>query len=163
MTPEQATIWARMPAKARERIGAVPLEFRSLLVEIWDVVDRKPRVPDDDPETDMDLVAVQAALEGRASNPGEREVYERAQKAIEGRLSRMRDVTGYQTLAALQNEDPKTFDRFMAGCVRALRRVRLIIDGDISYRELGELKRFAAGAAVSNEFEASLDDAEGWR
>lgn len=159
MTPALAAIWRRMPAAARARVESVLELYRPLLIELWPVAeenDRYPELPREDTLTSL----VMAALGGKVgSDDNERR---HIQQLIEGRVSEMRRLYGYQTLSALNAERPDVYARFMAGSVRALNRVRLIRDGDITPRQHYEMRRREQDrrrAVEYGEFDRALEEA----
>ena len=80
---------------------------------------------------------------------------------MEERMSNMRRMTGFQTLDALKAGDRKLFDRFVDGCIKAVRRDGLIAAGIIGKAELLKLKDAELARrhhAETSDLHASFDD-----
>lgn len=78
-------------------------------------------------------------------------------RVMEGRLSRMRRLTGFQTLDGLRVGDRPLYDRFLAGCVRAMRRDALIASGQLGQAELQRLKEDFEAREIHDQFDQHFD------
>jgi hypothetical protein len=86
----------------------------------------------------------------------------RLKRVMEGRLSRMRRVTGFQTLEGLRVGDRTQYERFLEGCRRALARDSLIDSGQLGPDELRRLKEDFEARTIHDQFDGQFDAGGHW-
>jgi len=138
---------SRLPPDAQARVDRAPPEYRALLTELWHTAQANTRPVEGMPIADT-LRAIRAALDGKCGSTPE--VQQEARTVMEGRLRSLRQRHGYVTVEAVMAGDPALGERFVAGCVRALRRIKLVRDGDITWHELDEAQRRAHARAIQD-------------
>lgn len=100
------------------------------------------------------LALIQRATEDRWEDGRRRQ---RLKRVMEGRVSRMRRVAGFQTLDRLRVGDRAQYDRFLAGCRRAMARDGLIESGQLGQDELRRLKESFEARAIHDQFDGYFD------
>lgn len=73
------------------------------------------------------------------------------QRVMQARMSRLQ-AAGFGSLDALRRSDVARYDRFLDGCVRALRRDGLIASGQLGQSELRDMKAKALGREHDAQF-----------
>lgn len=96
------------------------------------------------------LLCIQRALDDSWQD-GKRRI--RLKQVMEGRMRRLRE-RGFMDLVDARRRDRELYDRFLDGCIRALRRDGLIEAGLLSQDELRRLKE----RALVREHDAAFDD-----
>jgi hypothetical protein len=82
------------------------------------------------------MAAIQRALADQHPDGKHRR---RLKQVTEDRIANVRKITGFQTLEALRAGDRKTYERFLAGCRRAMIRDGLIESGHVGENEIRAL------------------------
>jgi hypothetical protein len=86
-----------------------------------------------------DEARIASALAGRITDRQNRNS-DRYRSIIERRVASCVSVAGC-ILAALKNNDPARYRRFLRGCTRAIKREAALSDGTLSLGDLAELRR----------------------
>ena len=155
MTPEAQAIWTRMPETDRARVLAVPPgEYHEQLVWLWDAAQANKWPDSGTAELDEANRICTLALEGKLGHP--------CQRAVEARWGACVRVTG-SAPSGLAESDPGAYQAFLRGCVKAVRRVRLLECGDLSQREHHAMWAEHTQRQAARQFDDALDEPVGWR
>lgn len=152
-------MWATMPSAARARVDAAPERYRTQLVELWGLATRNeardPSAARDAAETEGATVqAITRAIDDAWPDGRRRSQLQRVMQARLGNLQR----SGFTGLDDCRRRDRAAYDRFLAGCVRAMNRDGLIAAGLLGQGELSRMKYDALGRIHEAQFAGVAQD-----
>jgi hypothetical protein len=147
-----------MPEASRRRVIAAHSDLRGLLVELWAAVENASSEPPDARERAEQEGAVLAMIQRALGDEWpDGKSRRQLQTVMRGRLHKLAQL-GHGSPDAVRKSDPATYQRFLDGCVRAVRRDGLMAAGMLSQAELQVMKSRQLAAERDAQFDDVAED-----